>query len=63
MPIVRVSHAIQTLEAGDQLAVEATDPGFEPDLMAWARQLGHQIVDFQRGDVQMATIIKGLKGA
>lgn len=59
MPIVRLSQQIKKLNTGDQLIVEATDSAFEPDLIAWARQLGHKIVEFTGGEIQRAIIEKG----
>jgi tRNA 2-thiouridine synthesizing protein A len=59
MPIVKISLAMKHLQAGDRLAVEATDPAFHPDLVAWTRQLGHTLVEFQAGAVQRAVVVKG----
>lgn len=59
MPIVKLSQEIRKLNPGDRLTVEATDAAFEPDLLAWARQLGHVVIMFQPGEVQRATIEKG----
>ena len=63
MPIVRLSQAIRKLQDGEHIEVEATDAAFEPDLQAWARQLGHAVVSFQAGEVQRAVIQKGAHGA
>ena len=62
MPIVRLSQALRKMSDGDRIEVEATDAAFEPDLQAWARQLGHSIISFQSGDVQRAIIEKGASG-
>jgi len=62
MPIVRLSQAIRKLSDGERIEVEATDAAFEPDLQAWARQLGHSVVSFQSGEVQRAVVEKGTKG-
>ena len=59
MPIVRLSLLMRELREGDCVTVEATDPAFEPDLVAWTRQLGHLLVTFENGDVQRATVQKG----
>lgn len=62
MPIVRLSQAIRKLHEGGRIEVEATDAAFEPDLQAWARQLGHSVVSFQCGEVQRAVVEKGTAG-
>ena len=33
MPIVKISKVIKTIQAGDKLIVEATDPAFHPDVL------------------------------
>lgn len=58
LPIVKVSLAMKTMAAGERLLVEATDPAFRPDIMAWTRQLGHRLVSFEPGAVQRALIEK-----
>lgn len=58
MPIVRLSQAIRKLEPGAQLVIEATDAAFHPDLLAWAKQLGHTVVSYEPGDPQRATVAK-----
>lgn len=42
MPIVRTRKAMDTLEAGQVLQVQATDPGSEADIKAWAENANHQ---------------------
>lgn len=59
MPIVRLSQQIKKVNEGDRIIVEATDAAFEPDLNAWARQLGHRVVEFSGGEVFRAVVEKG----
>lgn len=47
MPIVKISRAMKVLQLGDRLAVEASDPSFKADVEAWARKLGHSVLEFQ----------------
>ncbi|WP_257988115.1 MULTISPECIES: sulfurtransferase TusA family protein [Bacillus] len=42
MPIVKTKKAINQLEAGLVLEVQATDKGSKADLRAWAESAGHQ---------------------
>lgn len=44
MPVVKTSKAIKTLEVGQTLQMLATDPGAPPDMEAWVRQTGHELV-------------------
>lgn len=59
MPIVKLSQAMRKLNPGDQLTVDANDAAFHPDLLAWAKQLGHHIDDYQPGETQRAIVTKG----
>ena len=58
MPIVRISQSIKTMEPGERLHVEASDPAFRADLEAWARRVGHVLVEYRDGAVQQAVIEK-----
>ena len=42
MPIVRTKKAMNGLEAGEVLEVQATDKGSTADMKAWAESTGHQ---------------------
>ena len=58
MPIVKVSRAMKSLNAGDELVIEADDPAFKNDLEAWAQKMGAQIVAFEGGHTQKAVVRK-----
>lgn len=59
MPIVKISRTIKTLQVGDLLKVQASDPSFKADVEAWAKRLGHALVDFsETAGVQSATLEK-----
>ncbi len=45
MPVVKTSAAIRKIEVGQVLEMVATDPGAPPDMEAWARQTGHELID------------------
>ena len=52
MPVLKTKKALDTMEAGQTLLVEATDKGFENDLGALLRRLGHVLVNADTsGDV------------
>ena len=44
MPVVKTSQAIKKLEVGQVLKMIATDPGAPPDMAAWSRQTGHELL-------------------
>ncbi len=52
IPVVKTSQAIKQIEVGQILHMVATDPGAPPDMDAWARQTGHEIVQKSEGDGQ-----------
>lgn len=52
MPIVKTKKAMQTVEEGKVLEIQATDKGSKADLSAWAKSVGHQYIgSTEEGDV------------
>ena len=45
MPVIKTSKAIKQLDIGQILKVVSTDSGSPPDMEAWARQTGHELLD------------------
>ena len=48
MPILKTKKAIDKLESGQVLKMIATDPGSKPDMEAWARKTGHELLEYQQ---------------
>ena len=44
MPIVKTSKAIKGLESGQILKMVSTDAGSPPDIAAWSRQTGNELL-------------------
>lgn len=44
IPVVKTAKAMRELRSGDVLEVLATDPGVEPDMRAWTRQTGNELI-------------------
>jgi tRNA 2-thiouridine synthesizing protein A len=44
VPVVKTSQAIKKLAPGQVLELLATDPGVEPDIRAWSRRTGNELV-------------------
>ncbi|PKR77455.1 hypothetical protein CEY16_12060 [Halalkalibacillus sediminis] len=50
MPIVRTKKAIDDIDSGQILEVQATDSGAKSDLTAWTKSSGHELVDMKEED-------------
>jgi tRNA 2-thiouridine synthesizing protein A len=44
IPVLRTSTAIKNLQVGQLLEVLATDPGAKPDMLAWSKRTGYELV-------------------
>ena len=44
MPIVKTSKAMEVLDTGQILKMIATDAGSPPDIEAWSRQTGNELL-------------------
>lgn len=52
LPVIKTSQAIKTIAVGQVLELLATDPGVEPDMNAWTRRTGNELVGISKdGDV------------
>ena len=52
LPIVKTAKAIKTIEVGQVLELLATDPGVEPDMLAWSRRTKNELLKIDNvGDV------------
>jgi tRNA 2-thiouridine synthesizing protein A len=57
-PVVEVSKAIRTLAVNEVLEVLATDPGFVPDIQAFSKQTGHQLLIVEPKDNGFRALIR-----
>lgn len=46
IPVIRSSQEIKQVPVGRILEILTTDSGSKPDLVAWARMTGNELVDF-----------------
>lgn len=44
MPIVKTAKAIKEMQSGEILKMIATDAGSPPDIAAWSRQTGNELL-------------------
>ncbi len=45
LPILKTKQALKTLSAGDVLILQATDPGSESDVKAFAQRTGTELLE------------------
>jgi tRNA 2-thiouridine synthesizing protein A len=61
MPVVKTSKAIKTMEVGQVLKMVATDPGAPPDMEAWSRQTGNELLRAMQEDGKFIFYIRRTK--
>jgi TusA-related sulfurtransferase len=61
MPIAMTKEAIDKINVGQILKVEADDPAAEEDLKAWAKRTGNEIVKFEKEGILLTFYIKRKK--
>ena len=57
-PIVRLNTEFRPLAAGDERCIVADDPAFEPDLKAWCRRTGHELVSLETIDGVTEAVVR-----
>ena len=57
-PLVMISKVFKEMEPGQTLSVEADDPAFKSDIVAWIQMMGHELVEFSDGPVQQVVLRK-----
>ncbi|MEM0373513.1 MAG: sulfurtransferase TusA family protein [Sulfolobaceae archaeon] len=60
-PVLETAKAIKQVNIGDVIEVLATDPAAEPDLQAWARRTGQEIVDIKKEGEVIRVLIRRVK--
>ena len=53
MPIVKLSKLVKEMDSKQVVLLEATDPGAIPDVTAWSKNTGHQIIAQDKVDKLM----------
>ena len=49
-PVAKVAMAIKRIQVGQVLEVLATDPGSKPDIEAWTKLMGHELVSYREAE-------------
>ena len=50
LPVLKTKKAIDGMELGQILEMIATDPGSTPDMRAWSRKTGHELLESREED-------------
>lgn len=58
LPIIQTAQAIAGLASGQTLLVKASDPGFEPDIRAWAARTGNQLLSSERHGEELHALVR-----
>jgi tRNA 2-thiouridine synthesizing protein A len=61
IPVIKTSKAIKEIEVGQVLQMIATDPGAPPDMQAWVRQTGNEMVEEHEEDGKYVFFFKRTK--
>lgn len=54
LPVIRTQDAVQKLRHGQTLRVLCSDPGVLHDIPAWCRVHGHEVLDIQEAEDEIA---------
>ena len=58
-PIMALYNALNRVDKGDIIKIEAKDPDFVPDVTAWCERTGNEIISTEtKGDIFLARIKK-----
>ena len=58
MPIIQTAQALKQLASGQTLLVLASDPGFEPDIKAWASRTGNTLLSSERHGDEIHALLR-----
>jgi tRNA 2-thiouridine synthesizing protein A len=61
LPVVKTSQAIKKLGLGQVLELLATDPGVAPDMKAWSRRTGNDLISIGAQDGVFHVLIRRVK--
>lgn len=58
LPVIRTQDTVKTLQSGDILRVECTDPGVMHDIPAWCRINGHKVLETRAHDGEYVIVLE-----
>lgn len=60
-PIMLLSLNIKSVNVGEVVEIKATDPAFERDLISWAEETGHEVLDVRRLGDEIVAYVRRVK--
>ena len=61
LPVIKTKQAIDKLALGQILEMISTDPGSVPDMQAWSRRTGHELLEHRQDNEDFIFYIKKAK--
>jgi tRNA 2-thiouridine synthesizing protein A len=61
LPVVKTSQAIKKMGPGQVLELLATDPGVEPDMQAWSRRTGNELISIDAQDGVFHVLVRRVR--
>lgn len=58
LPILRTKKALNSMEAGELLSIQATDPGSVKDLSAFCQQTGNELVSTESVEGSFSFVVR-----
>ncbi|NDJ86738.1 MAG: sulfurtransferase TusA family protein [Chloroflexi bacterium] len=58
MPVLKTKKAVDKLQPGQVLKMIATDPGSQPDMEAWTKKTGHELLQSEKDGDKFVFFIK-----
>ena len=58
LPIIQTAQAMAGLVSGQTLLVMASDPGFEPDIKAWASRTGNPLLSSEKNGSVLQVLLR-----
>ena len=61
VPVIKTAEAIKRIEIDQILQVISTDRGSPPDMEAWSRQTGHELLDSRQNNGEFVFFFRRAK--
>ena len=61
LPVIKTAQAIKEIPMGEVLELLASDPGVEPDMAAWTRRTGNELISIEKMDQVFRVLIRKAK--
>lgn len=61
LPVIKTAQAMKEIPMGEVLELLASDPGVEPDMAAWARRTGNELISIEKIDQVFRVLLRKAK--